>query len=162
MNQSLETYLNHHLHGFSKALVLLDRLASREPLADDHPQFRSVRDEVAGEFNFLRGLIESADLQENKVVDYRKLAEIPENEELHHQAHDSFAHLEMLEALVLTIQSKRLLWKALEAIQPQIPGWKNVDFSQLERSAIRQRDGLEARRLHHVHEAFWTLLAQAS
>ncbi|MFT4175172.1 MAG: hypothetical protein QM627_00815 [Luteolibacter sp.] len=162
MNRSLESYLHHHLQGFSRALVLFDSLTSRDALSEDHHYFRSMSDEVLGERNFLLGLLESAGLYENKMVDYPAPCGGRKNPASDHSTDDTLIHLEMLESLILGIQGKRLMWKALQAIHPRIPGWKNVDFTQLERSSVRQRDGLETRRLHHVQTAFRTLLAQAS
>jgi hypothetical protein len=54
---------------------------------------------------------------------------------------------EALEMITLGIHGKRLLWVMLGEIAPQAPGWKNVDFAELERAAIRQRDALEERRI---------------
>ncbi|MES2475796.1 MAG: hypothetical protein V4640_08445 [Verrucomicrobiota bacterium] len=60
--------------------------------------------------------------------------------------------LEGLELLALGIQGKRLLWLALKELSPLYPEWNDVDFTTLELEAIRQRDGVEKRRLQAVRK----------
>jgi len=67
---------------------------------------------------------------------------------LHQQVSGPVGKLEALEALVLGIQGKLALWKALEAAaDPRLSG---VDFEQLRGRALAQYGEVEARRLEVV------------
>jgi len=165
MKNSLEPYLNHHLAGTAGALVLLDEIISRHESAEEIHYFSMLRDEVQGEQNFLRGLLESAKMEVSKILEYADAVTARGSRSgitLQGISTGELGLLESLEVLALGFQGKRLMWKALAALAPQIPAWKNVDFAALERATLRQRDGVEERRMACVRKALWQVLAEAS
>jgi len=165
MKNSLEPYLNHHLTGSAGALVLLDEIISRQELPEEIRYFQMLRDEVKGEQNFLRGLVESAHLKVSNILEYADAVTVRGSRTglvMQGISNDDLGLLDALELLTLGFQGKRLLWKALEAAAPSIAAWRNVDFKALERAAARQRDGVEMRRMAFVRQALWQALAEAS
>lgn len=63
-------------------------------------------------------------------------------------ARDSAAGLVfMLETLLMGIHGKRLLWEALQAIQPDVPALAGYDFAHLIQRADQQHASLDA---HHA------------
>lgn len=165
MKNSLEPYLNHHLTGSAGALVLLDEIISRQELPEEIRYFKTLRDEVKGEQDFLRGLLESAHLEVSKILEYADAVTARGSRTglaLQGISKDELGLLDALEVLALGFQGKRLLWKALEAAAPSIPAWRNIDFKTLERAAVRQRDGVEKRRMAFVRKALWQALEEAS
>jgi len=165
MKNSLEPYLNHHLTGLAGALVLLDEIISRQELPEEIRYFRMLRDEVEGERDFLRGLLESAHLEVSKILEYADAVNARGSRTglaIQGISNDELGLLEALEVLALGFQGKRLLWKALEAAAPTIGPWRNVDFKALERAAVRQREGVEQRRVAFFRQILWQALAEAS
>ena len=55
--------------------------------------------------------------------------------------------------LALGIQGKRLLWAMLAELAPALPEWQGIPFADLELEAIKQRDAVEERRIHHGRES---------
>ena len=62
--------------------------------------------------------------------------------------------LQALEALVLGITGKQLLWQALAAAMEGSAQSPPIDFARLERRALAQRDRVEAKRLEMVRQTF--------
>ncbi len=61
---------------------------------------------------------------------------------------------EALEILALGVQGKRLLWGTLREVAAGFPEWSDIDFADLEREAIRQRDGVEVWRIEAARKTF--------
>ncbi len=62
--------------------------------------------------------------------------------------------LHTLEALMLGVTGKRALWTALAAAAERVPQLRHLDYAQLERRAVEQRDRVEAKRRETAHAVF--------
>ncbi len=62
--------------------------------------------------------------------------------------------LQTLESLVLGINGKQLLWRALQAVRQSSPALQQTDFERLEKRAIEQSDRVEIKRLETARAVF--------
>ena len=62
--------------------------------------------------------------------------------------------LESLELLVIGIQGKRSLWRALAAVAPTFSALNDVDFARMELRAEDQQGRVEEHRLNCARRAF--------
>lgn len=152
MNNGLQRYLNDHLAGSESALKLTDHLISRTTGAGS---------------GFFKGLKRSIQQDQRTLVDVMKLAGVKTNPILRLAGSltggaarlklkldpATLGDFESLEMLSLGIQGKRLLWRILDEISPSFPQWQGIDFIQLEKDALMQRDAVEDLRIHAGKEA---------
>lgn len=150
VKQELERYLNDHLAGATGALLVIEHIVSSMEKPEARDFFTGLKDDVQADREFLEEILLSADLEvsnTSKVMGgvtarvglFKLMWEGLEPGKL--------GMFEALEMLALGVQGKRLLWLALEEIAPYYPQWSGHDFSDLERQAIEQRDGIEQWRL---------------
>lgn len=152
MNNGLQRYLNDHLAGSESALKLAEHLISRTTGAGS---------------GFFKGLRRSIEEDQRTLVEVMKLAGVKTNPLLRLAGNltggaarlklrldpATLGDFESLEMLSLGIQGKRLLWRILDEISPYFPQWKEIDFIQLEKEAVMQRDAVEDLRIHAGKEA---------
>jgi hypothetical protein len=67
---------------------------------------------------------------------------------------DGLGTFEALEFLVIGIHGKRALWRALEAVAPNEPRLRNIDFAELIARAENQHQKVEERRLDCAQSVF--------
>ncbi|MBK1880940.1 hypothetical protein JIN85_00855 [Luteolibacter pohnpeiensis] len=154
MNSSnLERYLNDHLAGATGALQLLEDLANRKNAPDDTSFYRNLRLQVKSDFDQLTRLLKTLNMSQNRLAQASgdlsmKVGRLKMMWDGLNPPELGF--MEALEMLELGICGKKLLWVALQEIQPHCPAIADVDFSSLIESANTQREELEIRRLKVV------------
>lgn len=160
MDTTLERYLNDHLAGSLGAVDILHALI--DVATDERALFyRRLLHQIEMDRDCLKDLLarlhrSESDLRQlagNLTAKAGRLKFIWEG--LDYRELGAF---EALEVLCLGIHGKSLLWKILGEIRPFVPEWSDISFEDLERSAITQRDSVEALRLSAGLE---TLLDQA-
>lgn len=150
MEQELECYLNDHLAGSSGALLLIQELIDRAKDSEASEFFTRLKMDVSGDRELLEGLLSSLGSDPSAVK--KAAGNIAARVGFLKLAWEGFKPgdlglLEALEMLALGVQGKRLLWRALGEIAHRFPEWEGMDFRQFERDAVRQRDGVERRRM---------------
>ncbi len=157
MNQKLERYLNDHLAGSSGALLLIGHLIDslKDPLAVEF--FQKFKTDVERDQRLLEFLLTTVGLQPSGVLKTAgNLTARMGSLKLMWEGLEpgKLGLFEALEMLTLGVQGKRLLWVALREIASTYPAWKEINFTDLEADAIRQRDGIEVRRIQAAHQTF--------
>jgi hypothetical protein len=154
-DRPLTTYLNDHLAGSVVALELLDHLIGRQE-GVDRALLAGLHTEIQEDQELLRRLLHELGAKESAV---RKAAawlteklgqaklriDDPGSGDLH--------ALEALEALALGIQGKLALWRALHAIQDNIPQLSTLDYSELQARALDQFSRVDRLRLQVASRA---------
>ncbi|MES2437657.1 MAG: hypothetical protein V4584_01235 [Verrucomicrobiota bacterium] len=150
MNQNLERYLNDHLAGSSGAIVMIQHFIDtlEDPAARDH--FLHLKGEVEADRALLERLMTSAGMSRSGLLN--AAGDVTARVGFLKLMWEGFepgglGMFEGLEMIALGIQGKRLLWLALREIAECYPEWEGVNFSDLERNAIDQRNGVELWRL---------------
>jgi hypothetical protein len=154
--KQLAAYLNDHLAGATAAVALIEHLAEKHKGAPLEKFFRDLHGDVAEDREQLQRLTQRLGKQSalrktvgwiaekigrTKVaIDGRKPGEL--------------GLVEALEALVLGITGKQLLWRALSASLGNSPLLRGADLGKLEERAIEQLERVEAHRLEAAREAF--------
>ena len=153
----LSSYLNDHLAGSVGALELLDRLIEVYQGKPLERFFSDLRREIDGDQETLKELIEKLGEKESAVrkagawiVEKLSRAKI----QLSETREGEMGLFLALEGLVLGIDGKRLLWRALAAASETVPRLRGPDYVMLERRAIEQRDLVETKRLEVARGVF--------
>lgn len=146
MSRELERYLNDHLAGSSGALLLIDQLSECMDDPTAREDLSRLKEDVLKDRELLEHLLKQSGADPSTFL--KAAGEITGRMgmfKLWWEGMESgkLGMFEALEILALGVQGKRLLWRALDSISDRIPGWKDVDFSQLEADALRQRDRVE-------------------
>lgn len=155
--EHLTTYLNDHLAGSVAALELLDHLSEThagKPLGEFAA---GLRGEVAEDQEVLPELLKTLGARESGVRQaaawlLEKFAEV--RLRLAGPSGGAFGQLEALETLLLGIEGKHALWRALAAASETVPALRTLDFPRLEQRATEQRERVESRRLAAARLAF--------
>ena len=145
--ENLHTYLNDHLSGAVSAMELLDNLVAHHQQDRFGEFFSNLRNDVGQDVETLRDLMRKIGAEESSV---RKIgawllekfgrAKIGGGE-------NDYGLLQALEALVLGITGKKLLWRSLDAIAPTIVELQATDFGRLQQRAQEQIDRVETERI---------------
>ena len=155
-HRPVATYLNDHLAGAVAALELLDHLEQARAGTPVAAFAAALRAEVMADRRELEGAMgrlgvgasgprRAAAWLVGKVTELKLRADDPSAGPLR--------LLEVLEALSLGIEGKRLLWRSLAAAAAADPGLRGPDYSVLERRAEDQRGRVEAVRLEAARAA---------
>lgn len=148
-NKHLTSYLNDHLAGATAAVELLDRLIELRIDTDLRSLLTSLRSEVAQDRETLRGIMKAAHVEESgprqaagwiadKAAHLKLRAEDPN--------FGDFYLLESFDALVLGIEGKGALWRALRAAGID-SGSDAANYDRLEARAREQSQRVDAERL---------------
>lgn len=150
MEHELERYLNDHLAGSNGAILLIQHIIDTmdETVARDY--FFSLKTNVELDRALLERLLTSTGLRTSAVIN--TAGNISARVGFLKLMWEGFEAgglglLEGLEILALGIQGKRMLWRSLHEVSPWFPEWDDVDFAELEREAVNQRDGVESLRV---------------
>jgi hypothetical protein len=153
----LSSYLNDHLAGSVGALELLDRLIEVYQGKPLEGFFKDLRGEIEADQETLKELIERLGEEESAVrkagawiAEKLSRAKI----QLSETREGDMGLFLALEGLVLGINGKRLLWRALAAASETGPRLRGPDYVTLERRATEQRDLVETKRLEVAREVF--------
>jgi len=139
-NKHLATYLNDHLAGAATAIELLRHLLDVERDPDRRAQLQQISLDVEKDRLTLKQIMQAADVSESeprkaagwiagKAAQIKLRLDDPDSGDLY--------RLQSLEALVLGIEGKFALWRALREV---LVGVRNdlADFDSLERRAESQ------------------------
>jgi hypothetical protein len=156
-NEHLAIYLNDHLAGATGALELLahlEEIHARTPVGDFLTQLHA---DIEADHQELKHLIARLHIQVNtprRVAAWlgEKAAQL--KLQLDDKASGSLRLFEGLEALLIGIEGKRGLWRALAAASEIVPELQGVDYAHLAQRAVEQHDRVEERRLEAAKEAF--------
>jgi hypothetical protein len=154
--KQLATYLNDHLAGSVAAVDLLDHLIKAHEGKPLGKFFEELRTEIVSDQEVLKKLLQRF-AKENALkkaaswiaakITQAKLRVGGENP-------GEMGLVQALEALVLGITGKQLLWRALNATLGTSPLLRGADLGKLEERAIEQLERVEARRLEAARDAF--------
>lgn len=152
----LATYLNDHLAGSEVALELLERLQdtrSREPIATFAA---ALRDDIAAdrrELESLMGRLGIAVSRPRAIGAWlsEKMARLKMR--LDDSASGALHQLEILEAVSVGIEGKRLLWRSLAAAAASVPEVAATELGRLEKRAEDQRNAVETWRVESARAA---------
>ncbi len=157
MDREIERYLNDHLAGASGALLLIQHFIDtyEDPQAVDF--FTELKIDVEEDRSLLGRLLEAGDGEPSRLL--KSAGRMSATIGLLKLKWEGFEPgelglFEALEMLALGVQGKRLLWLCLREISPWYPEWSGIDFAELEREAIRQRDGVELWRIEAARGTF--------
>ncbi|MGH7527298.1 MAG: hypothetical protein ACREMX_11405 [Gemmatimonadales bacterium] len=153
---ALATYLNDHLAGSVGAIELLEQGLESSEGTPLESFFTEVLGAVREDQELLRDLIRGIDASESPLKKAGAwLAEKVSRVKLGGgwAERSPLSRLEMLETLGMGIQGKLALWRALRTVADSHPALRALDFSDLERRAMKQHDQVEAQRLAAAREA---------
>jgi hypothetical protein len=155
--KELASYLNDHLAGSVAANELLDHLIQThkdKPLAKF---FQDLRNDITADQDVLRKLLRKFKAKESAIhkaggwiAEKFSRAKI----QVAGEKIGEIGLVQALEALVLGITGKQLLWRALSSSLGNSPLLKGVDLGALEERAIEQIERVEAKRLEAARETF--------
>ena len=155
--EDLGSYLNDHLAGSVGALELLDRLIEVYEGKPLEQFFKDLRSEIDADQETLKELIKKLGEKESAVrkagawiVEKLSRAKI----QLGETQEGEMGLFLALEGLILGINGKRLLWRALATASETVPGLRGPDYGTLQNRASEQGDRLETKRLELAREVF--------
>ena len=148
MSEALNVYLHDHLAGAGFAIDLLEFMSEKYSGKALGDFTAGLVVEIKQDRDTLRGLAErvgsgGASMKEVASWISEKVSRI----KLGHDGNDGLGRFEALEFLVLGIQGKCLLWRALERVSPNDSRLSGMDFVALAERAQDQRDRVEQWRL---------------
>lgn len=149
--------MNDHLAGSVAALELLDHFIKTYEGKPLGKFFKDLRDEIRADQEVLRTLLRKFKAKESAV---RKaggwIAEKFSRVKIQGAGEKvgELGLVQALEALVLGITGKQLLWRAFSASLGSSPLLKGVDLGALEERAIDQIERVEAKRIEAARETF--------
>jgi hypothetical protein len=153
--KELDSYLNDHLAGSVGALELIahwTKLCQGKPLGTF---FNTLEAEISADQATLRDLMRCLGVEESKIRQVSAWAAEKLGLARFVIAGDERGGLGLmlaLEALILGIRGKQLLWHALGAAN--LPKTEGFDFKELQRRAEEQIERTEAERIRAARRAF--------
>jgi len=155
MNKQLATYLNNHLAASVTALELLASLETAHANAQIAQFASALRIEIETEQQTLESLMERLQIAKSRpqqAVGWvaEKFTQLKLRWD---DSSDGSLHLlESLELLIVAIEGKRGLWRALAHVG--VPGLQGSDYEALARRSEEQQQRVETFRLAAAHAAF--------
>jgi hypothetical protein len=155
--EHLSTYLNDHLAGSVGALELIEHLTKKHPNSTLQAFFADLHREVSADQDVLRDLLKTFEGKESSIKKagawvMEKVGEA--KFEIGGDDAGGVGLLQALEGLVLGITGKELLWRTLASAAETWPELRGLDYAELERRAVAQRDMVEQKRIEAAAEAF--------
>ena len=152
-DEQLALYLNDHFAGSVAAIELLDDLIEHHPAHRLARFFRGLREEIVADQETLQEIIDKTGASGSGVRRATAwLAEKVGRAKLGFIGEDGVGLLQALEALLLGVTGKRLLWRSLAAISSNAIELQGIDFADLELRATQQLEKLENERLQLSRE----------
>lgn len=149
--ENLGDYLRDHLAGSVAGIELLRHLAEAAPSPTERSILEDLHREVETDQTTLKELLAGLDLSESMI---KKAGAWLAEKALMLKAHgtaEPLGRLEALEVILLGVQGKHSLWKALAELPPA-DSWP--DLQELKSRARNQMQVLETLRLEAVRMAF--------
>jgi hypothetical protein len=146
----LATYLNDHLAGAMGAIELLEHLQSWYAGTDIEREAADLLADIAADVQVLKEVMDR--LKVTRSVPRRIVGWFAEKAanlklKLDDPAAKGLRLLESAEALSLGVEGKRLLWTSLSIVLANEEAVRGIDFEDLQRRAVRQREQIESLRL---------------
>jgi hypothetical protein len=149
-NDEMATYLKDHLAGSVGALELVDHLIKTyegKPIASF---CQKLRDDINADQDELREIMRALEIKESSVRKAgawvaEKLGRIKLG--LEGEGAGDPGLFVALEALVLGITGKQVLWRALMMVHGDWPQLQQFDFDRLHKRAVEQVERVDAKRL---------------
>jgi len=160
MSDSLSIYLEDHLAGALQAIELLETLAD-EHEGDEFGKFLvGLLEEVKADRETLRQIAKRLGSDSSGVKDTAAwLTEKLTRVKLLHPTRKELATFEALEVLVLGIEGKLALWRALDLVASADGRLADIDFGHLQQRAQTQRNQVEEHRLTFARSALSPIAA---
>ena len=158
-DQHVATYLNDHLAGAVVALELLEYLEKAHPGTATARFAAGLRADIAAdrqELVDLMGRLHASASAPRKAAAWlaEKMTELKLR--VDDPAGGALRCLEVLDAVSVGIEGKRLLWRALAAAAADTPALRGPDYGCLEQRAQEQRQRAEPVRLEAARAALGT------
>jgi hypothetical protein len=158
--QHLQTYLNDHLAGAEVAVGLLDHLERARagtPVAGFAADLRAEIVADRRELVAVMARLHVAVSRPRKAAAWftEKVSELKLR--LDDPGGGPLRLLEILEAVSIGIEGKRLLWCALGTAKEQTPALRETDLERLQQRAAEQRDAVEVVRREAARAALGTV-----
>lgn len=148
MSDALSIYLNDHLAGAMIARQLLDVMQKQNE--DEHFRLfaKNLLPQIEQDDQTLRSIIDKIHSSPSTIKQAGgRLLEKGARAKLGHARSTTFELFESLELLLLGIQGKVLLWKALRNIATRDDQLRPYDFEELIRRALKQCEEVESERI---------------
>lgn len=154
-NDDLATYLNDHLAGSVGAMEMIDHLIESyegKPIAEF---CRELREDINADQDELREIMSALDVKESGMRKAgawigEKLGRVKIG--LEKEGSGDPGLFVALEALVVGITGKQILWRALATVQESWPQLQRFDFGRLQKRAAEQAERVDAKRLETARE----------
>jgi hypothetical protein len=149
-NKHLAIYLNDHLAGAEGALELLAHLEEAHAGTPVGDALRQLHDDIEADRQELKRLIERLDIDVSaprKVSAWLGEKAVQLKLQLDDKASGTLRLFEGLEALLVGIEGKRALWRALAIASEEVHELDGVDYDHLAQRAQEQHDRVEVLRL---------------
>jgi hypothetical protein len=149
---NLASYLIDHLTGSDAALAVVTRLSGSHRYAPDGVLFERLREEFVAERRVVRSLLHQLD---RSSVSLKRVAGQASGAVLQAAASDepgSLSYFRTLESLLVGVQGKRCLWRALRSAELAVE--EAEQFKALEQQAVDQWRDIEAARQRQVPRVF--------
>ena len=149
---SLAGYLTDHLMGSDAALTIVTRLALSHESTSEGALFGTLKREFQSERNIVRSVLEQLG---RSSVSAKRAAGYASGAVLQAVAGGdggSLALFRTLESLLIGVQGKRCLWRALQSLELQFK--ESGDFPTLERQALDQWERIEDLRQAQLSQTF--------
>ena len=150
--RNLASYLMDHLMGSDAALTIVTRLALSREGTPEGVLFGTLKREFEGERNIVRSVLKQMG---SPSVSVKRAAGYASGAVLQAVAggdDGSLALFRTLESLLIGVQGKRCLWRALQALELELE--ESSNFSTLEGQALGQWERIEALRQSQLVRTF--------
>ncbi|WP_435011428.1 hypothetical protein P12x_002739 [Tundrisphaera lichenicola] len=161
-NEYLATYLNDHLAGSEAALELLDHLDREHSGTPIAMLTAGLREDITADRRELEALMARLGIDQSstrKATAWLSAKATQLKLKLDDPAGGKLRLLEILDALSVGIEGKRLLWRALKTAAITNADLRGTDYQALEHRADDQRLGIEPFRLGAAKGTFGTGLS---
>jgi hypothetical protein len=155
-DEPLHVYLNDHLAGASAGTTLVKQAAEQNEGTEIGDFFATLVDEIGADLNTLTVLIDRLGVDvsagKGKIAELgTKITETKFSGETVGSA--DFGAFITLETLSIGVEGKLCMWKALKAIESEVPELADTDIDTLTERAQSQRDRIEGKRLEWAPRA---------
>jgi hypothetical protein len=147
--QPIHVYLNDHLAGATAGVDLAKQAAERHD-GELGEFFAQLTDEISADHNTLTALMDQMDAHASgaKEVLAKAGSVVSETKFSGESMNDpEFGTFLTLETLLIGVEGKLCMWKALKVVEDEYAELQSVDIDTLVKRAQSQRDKLEGKRL---------------
>jgi hypothetical protein len=148
-DQPLHVYLNDHLAGATAGVELVKQAAERHD-GELGEFFAQLADEITGDLNTLTSLMDQLDAHASGAKEVlAKAGSVVSETKFSGESMDdpSFGTFLTLETLSIGVEGKLCMWKALKAVEGDVPELAAANIDTLIERAQSQRDKIEGKRL---------------